>query len=71
MKTILYIILKQFQKTKVFILLLISMQNIADFVIAAINNYRIDCSTIQRVQALLNEKWKVDGWISLILSNEE
>ena len=47
------------------------MQNIVDFVNSAINNYHIDSSTIQVVQGRLNEKWKVDGWISLILSNRE
>ena len=47
------------------------MQKIADFVNSAINNYHIDSSIIQNVQACLNEKWKVAGWISLILSNRE
>ena len=47
------------------------MQNIADFVNAAINNYHIDSSTIQNVQACLNKEMKVDGWILLILSNRE
>ena len=47
------------------------MQRIADFVSAAISNYHIDSSTIQRVQACLNIKMKVDGWILLILSNRE
>ena len=47
------------------------MQNIADFVNSAINNYHIDSSTIQVVQGRLNEKWKVDGWISLILSTKD
>ena len=47
------------------------MQNIADFVNSAINNYYIDSSIIQIVQGRLNEKWIVDGWISLILSNRE
>ena len=45
------------------------MQNIADFVNSAICNYHIDSSTIQNVQGRLNEKWKVNGWISLILSH--
>ena len=47
------------------------MQSIADFVNAAINNYHIDSSMIQNVQGCLNKEWKVDGWISLILSNKE
>ena len=47
------------------------MQNIADFVNSAINKYHIDSFMIQNVQGRLNEKWKVDGWISLILSNRE
>ena len=47
------------------------MQRIAGFVSAAISNYHIDSSTIQRVQACLNIKMKVDGWILLILSNRE
>ena len=44
---------------------------ITDFVNSAITNYRIDSSIIQNVQACLNEEMKVDGWISLILSNRE
>ena len=47
------------------------MPNIADFVNSAINNYHIDSIVIQNVQGRLNGKWKVDGWISLILSNRE
>ena len=47
------------------------MQNIADFVNSAIIDYHIDSSIIQSVQGRLNEKWKVNGWISLILSNRE
>ena len=47
------------------------MQNIADFVNSAITDYHIDSSIIQSVQGRLNEKWKVDGWISLILSTKE
>ena len=42
---------------------------------SAINNisiyYHIDSSIIQNVQGRLNENWKVDGWISIILSNRE
>ena len=47
------------------------MQNIADFINSAITGYHIDSSIIQSVQGCLNEKWKVNGWISLILSNRE
>ena len=47
------------------------MQNIVDFVNSVINDYHIDSSIIQNVQAYLNEEWRVDGWISLILSNRE
>ena len=47
------------------------MQKIADFVNSAIDNYQIDSSIIQNVQGLLYRKWKVDGWISLMLSNRE
>ena len=47
------------------------MQNIADFVNSAISNYHIDSSMIQNVQGRLIENWRVDGWISLILSNRE
>ena len=47
------------------------MQNIADFVNSVISNYHIDSSIIQNAQGRLNEKWKADGWISLILSNRE
>ena len=47
------------------------MQNIADFVNSAINNYHIDSSVIQNVQVCLGKKMKPNGWISLILSNRE
>ena len=47
------------------------MQKIADFVNSAIDNYHIDSFPIQNVQGRLNKEWKVDGWISLILSNKE
>ena len=45
------------------------MQKIADFVNSAINNYHVDCFTIQNVQGRLNKEMKPNGWISLILSN--
>ena len=47
------------------------MQKIVDFVNAVINNYHIDSSIIQYVQGCLGKEMKVDGWISLILSNRE
>ena len=47
------------------------MQSIAGFINSAVNNYHIDRSLIQNVQGLLNKEMKVDGWISLILSNRE
>ena len=47
------------------------MQNIADFVNSAISNYHIDSLIIQNVQICLGEEMRVDGWISLILSNRE
>ena len=50
---------------------LISMQYVADFVNSAINNYQVDSSTIQNVQGFLGKEMRVDGWISLILSNRE
>ena len=52
-------------------LFFISMQRIADFVNSAINDYHIDSSIIQNVQTCLGKEMKVDGWISLILSNRE
>ena len=50
---------------------IISMQKIADFVNSTISNYHIDSSLIQNVQACLGKEMKVEGWISLILSNRE
>ena len=47
------------------------MQNIADFVNSAISNYHVDSSIIQNVQIQLGKEMKVDGLISLILSNRE
>ena len=46
-------------------------QNIADFVNSAILYYYYDSHTIQNVQGCLGKEMKVDGWISLILSNRE
>ena len=51
--------------------LVISMQKIADFVNSVINNYHIDSLDINMARAAVNEEMKVDGWISLILSNRE
>ena len=61
----------QNESTGFSILFLISMQNTVDFVNSAIGNYHIDRSLIQNVQGRLVENWKLDGWISLILSKEE
>ena len=47
------------------------MQNVSDFVNSVINNYHIDSFIIQNLQGCLGEEMKVDGWISLILSNRE
>ena len=47
------------------------MQSSVDFVNSAINNYHVESCAIQNMQGRLNEKWKVDGWISNILSNRE
>ena len=47
------------------------MQKFADFVNSAISNYHIDSSIIQNVQGCLGKEMKLDGWISLILSNRE
>ena len=47
------------------------MQNIADFVNIAINNYHIDSSLINSLQGRLNKEMKPTGWISIILSSTE
>ena len=47
------------------------MQKIADFVNSSINNYHIDSPITQNVQGCLGKEMKVDGWISLLLSNRE
>ena len=47
------------------------MQKILDFVNAVINDYHMDSSITQNVQGCLGKEMKVDGWISLILSNRE
>ena len=47
------------------------MQNIADFVNIAINNYHIDSSLINSLQGRLNKEMKPTGWISIILSTRE
>ena len=47
------------------------MQKIADFVNSVINYYHVDSSIVQYVQGCLGREMKVDGWISIILSNRE
>ena len=47
------------------------MQHIADFVNSVISDYHIDSYAIQNVQGCLGREMKVNGWISLILSNRE
>ena len=47
------------------------MQNIADFISSVIKNYHVDSFMIQYMQGHLNKDMKVNGWISLILSNLE
>ena len=50
-----------FFPNRISIFIFISMQNNVDFVNSAINNYHIDCFTIQNVQVSLNKEMKVDG----------
>ena len=57
--------------TKNLIVFLQSMRNIVDFVKSAISNYQIDSTTMRNVQVCLGKEMKVDGWISIILSNRE
>ena len=45
--------------------------SVSIFVYFNIRNYHIDSSIIHNVQIFLGEEMKVDGWISLILSNRE
>ena len=47
------------------------MQKLVDLANSTIDNYHIDSSIIQSMQACLGKEMKVDGWISLILSNRE
>ena len=47
------------------------MQRIVDFVNSAISNYHIDSSITKSVQGCLGKEMKLDGWVSLILSNRE
>ena len=47
------------------------MQKLVDLVNSIIDNYHIDSSIIQNMQACLGKEMKVDGWISIILSNRE
>ena len=45
------------------------MQSIADFVNSDISYYHVDSSIFQNVQACLGKEMKLNGWISIILSN--
>ena len=56
---------------RAFCVISLLLQKIDDFVNSAISNYHIDSSIIQNVQGRLNNERKVDGWISLMLSNRE
>lgn len=47
------------------------MQKIVNFINSSIINYVVDSSIIQYIQAYVGKEMKVDGWISLILSNRE
>ena len=47
------------------------MQKIADCVNSCNNNYHIDSFTIKNMQGCFGKEMKVDGWISLLLSNTE
>ena len=47
------------------------MQKIANFVNSAVSNYCIKSTGVQINQGCLNEKMKVDGWISFIINNRE
>ena len=47
------------------------MLRIADIINSSIRNYKIDSSAIENVQTCVNETMKVDGWVSLVLSNSE
>ena len=60
-----------FRNKLFFHIFFISMQKIIDFINSAINIYHIDSSIIQNVQGCLGKEMKVDGWISLVLSNRE
>ena len=60
-----------FEINRFSIFLLISMQTIVDFVSSSINNYRVTISGIVTTQGRLNAEMRVDGWISLILSNRK
>ena len=46
------------------------MQAITDFISSTHIDYHIESSIIQKVQASLGKEMKVDGWVSLLLSNK-
>ena len=47
------------------------MQNIAKFVNTAVNNYLVDSSQIQWIQARIGFVMKPNGWVLLVMSNRE
>ena len=46
------------------------MQNIANFVKSFTNNNNVDSSILKDIQISLGDEMKVDGWVSLLLSNK-
>ena len=46
------------------------MQKIADFVKSFTNNNNVDSSILKDIQISLGDEMKVDGWVSLLLSNK-
>ena len=54
-----------------YIIFLIAMQSISDFVNSSISDYRVDSSHIQNFQGFVNLGMIPDGWFSIILSNRE
>ena len=59
------------RKTALSIFILILTNYMASFDNIINSKYHIDRSVVQSVQGRLNEEMKVDGWVSLILSNKE
>ena len=47
------------------------MQKIADYVNTAVNNYRIESSLIQWIQACVGKSMKPDGWVLLMMSTRD